>query len=42
MIGSLSFRKKVLIMEWVEGVKGPWGEDGLKMVRIGLKCSVGK
>jgi predicted unusual protein kinase regulating ubiquinone biosynthesis (AarF/ABC1/UbiB family) len=34
-------RKKVLVMEWVDGVKGPWpGEDGIRMVRIGLKCSV--
>ena len=34
-------RKKVLVMEWVEGEKGPWpGEEGIKMVRTGLKCSV--
>lgn len=34
-------RKKVLVMEWVDGTKGPWpGEDGIKMVRIGLRCSV--
>ncbi len=34
-------RKKVLVMEWVEGEKGPWpGEEGIQMVRIGLKCSV--
>lgn len=34
-------RKKVLVMEWVDGQKGPWpGDDGIKMVRIGLKCSV--
>jgi aarF domain-containing kinase len=34
-------RKKVLVMEWVDGKKGPWpGEDGIKMVRIGLRCSV--
>lgn len=34
-------RRQVLVQEWVEGVKGPWpGEDGIKMVRIGLKCSV--
>lgn len=33
-------RKKVLIMEWVEGTKGPWiGPDGIEMVRIGLRCS---
>ena len=34
-------RKKVLVMEWVEGEKGPWdGPDGITMVRYGLKCSV--
>ena len=34
-------RKKVLVMEWVEGEKGPWpGKEGIKMVKIGLKCSV--
>eukprot|EP00548_Thalassiothrix_antarctica_P010160 CAMPEP_0194152572 /NCGR_PEP_ID=MMETSP0152-20130528/53072_1 /TAXON_ID=1049557 /ORGANISM="Thalassiothrix antarctica, Strain L6-D1" /LENGTH=706 /DNA_ID=CAMNT_0038857209 /DNA_START=491 /DNA_END=2611 /DNA_ORIENTATION=- len=34
-------RKKVLVMEWVDGVKGPWVDGkGLEMVRIGLKCSV--
>ncbi len=34
-------RKKVLVMEWVDGQKGPWpGDEGIKMVRIGLKCSV--
>jgi aarF domain-containing kinase len=34
-------RKKVLVMEWVDGDKGPWdGKDGIKMVRSGLKCSV--
>lgn len=34
-------RKKVLVMEWVEGEKGPWpGKEGLEMVQIGLKCSV--
>lgn len=33
-------RKKVIVMEWVEGTKGPWkGEDGIDMVRIGLRCS---
>lgn len=33
-------RKKVLVMEWVDGEKGPWeGPDGLDMVRIGLRCS---
>jgi len=34
-------RSKVMVMEWVDGMKGPWpGEDGIEMVRIGLKCSV--
>jgi len=34
-------RKKVLVMEWVDGEKGPWtGQDGIDMVRLGLKCSV--
>jgi len=34
-------RKKVLVMEWVDGVKGPWEDGkGLEMVQIGLKCSV--
>jgi len=33
-------RKKVLVMEWVDGAKGPWkGPDGIEMVRIGLRCS---
>ena len=34
-------RRRVLVMEWVEGEKGPWnGKDGIDMVRIGLRCSV--
>ena len=34
-------RKKVLVMEWVNGEKGPWkGKEGLEMVSLGLKCSV--
>ncbi|VEU39020.1 unnamed protein product [Pseudo-nitzschia multistriata] len=34
-------RKRVLVMEWVDGEKGPWdGEEGIQMVRHGLKCSV--
>lgn len=34
-------RKRVLVMEWVEGKKGPWpGDTGISMVRTGLKCSV--
>jgi aarF domain-containing kinase len=28
-------------MSWVDGEKGPWeGQDGIDMVRIGLRCSV--
>ena len=28
-------------MEWVNGEKGPWdGEEGIQVVRLGLKCSV--
>jgi predicted unusual protein kinase regulating ubiquinone biosynthesis (AarF/ABC1/UbiB family) len=34
-------RRRVLVQEWVEGEKGPWpDEEGIEMVRIGLKCSV--
>eukprot|EP00541_Cyclophora_tenuis_P005544 CAMPEP_0116552500 /NCGR_PEP_ID=MMETSP0397-20121206/6526_1 /TAXON_ID=216820 /ORGANISM="Cyclophora tenuis, Strain ECT3854" /LENGTH=467 /DNA_ID=CAMNT_0004077467 /DNA_START=14 /DNA_END=1417 /DNA_ORIENTATION=- len=34
-------RKKVLVMEWVDGEKGPWrGDSGIEMVRTGLRCSV--
>jgi len=34
-------RKRVLVMEWVDGKKGPWGgEEGIQMVQLGLKCSV--
>jgi len=34
-------RKRVLVMEWVDGEKGPWdGEEGIQMVQLGLKCSV--
>lgn len=34
-------RKKVLVMEWVDGSKGPWdGRAGIDTVRIGLRCSV--
>jgi len=33
-------RKRVMVMEWVDGAKGPWkGPDGIEMVRIGLRCS---
>jgi predicted unusual protein kinase regulating ubiquinone biosynthesis (AarF/ABC1/UbiB family) len=34
-------RRRVLVMSWQEGEKGPWtGQDGIEMVRIGLRCSV--
>lgn len=34
-------RKKVLVMEWIDGKKGPWdGSQGIDMVSLGLKCSV--
>lgn len=34
-------RKRVLVMEWVDGEKGPWpGAEGIDMVQIGLQCSV--
>jgi len=33
--------KKVLVLEWVDGEKGPWkGQMGLDIVQLGLKCSV--
>ena len=42
-------RKKVMVMEWVDGEKGPWINEfgseesrnvGLDIVRLGIKCSV--
>ena len=34
-------RKRVLVMEWIDGEKGPWkGKEGIDMVSLGLKCSV--
>ena len=34
-------RKRVLVMSWIDGEKGPWpGQDGIDMVSIGLRCSV--
>lgn len=34
-------RRRVLVMSWQEGEKGPWpGNDGISIVRIGLRCSV--
>ena len=32
--------RRVLVQEWVEGEKGPWKEDGEKLLTIGLQCSV--
>jgi predicted unusual protein kinase regulating ubiquinone biosynthesis (AarF/ABC1/UbiB family) len=33
--------QRVLVMEWVDGEKGPWtSRDGEKMLTIGLQCSV--
>ncbi|CAM9610565.1 unnamed protein product, partial [Discosporangium mesarthrocarpum] len=32
--------RRVLVQEWVEGEKGPWEEDGEKILTIGLQCSV--
>lgn len=33
-------RQRVLTMEFVEGVKGPWKVGGERMLTIGLQCSV--
>jgi predicted unusual protein kinase regulating ubiquinone biosynthesis (AarF/ABC1/UbiB family) len=34
-------RRRVLVMSWQEGEKGPWSDqDGIEIVRIGLRCSV--
>lgn len=34
-------RQRVLVLEWIEGEKGPWdGDSALEMVSIGLRCSV--
>lgn len=32
--------QRVLTMEWVDGVKGPWPVRGEKMLTVGLQCSV--
>jgi len=32
--------RRLLTMEWVEGVKGPWLRGGEQMLTIGLQCSV--
>ena len=31
---------RVLTMEWVDGEKGPWSQDGEKLLTVGLQCSV--
>jgi predicted unusual protein kinase regulating ubiquinone biosynthesis (AarF/ABC1/UbiB family) len=34
-------RQRVLVLEWIDGEKGPWkGDSALEMVSIGLRCSV--
>lgn len=33
-------RRRVLTMEFIDGKKGPWPENGEKMLTIGLQCSV--
>jgi len=32
-------RDRVLVMEWINGTKGPW-EDGRRVLSVGLQCSV--
>ena len=32
--------RRVLTMEFIEGVKGPWTDGGERMLTIGLQCSV--
>ena len=32
--------KRVLTMEWIDGEKGPWGEEGSRVLAVGLRCSV--
>ncbi|CAM9926003.1 unnamed protein product [Ascophyllum nodosum] len=32
--------RRVLVQEWVEGEKGPWEQDGERLLTIGLQCSV--
>lgn len=40
LVLCVSFGRRVLVQEWVEGEKGPWMEDGEKLLTIGLQCSV--
>uniref|UniRef100_A0A7S3EJ14 Protein kinase domain-containing protein n=4 Tax=Rhodosorus marinus TaxID=101924 RepID=A0A7S3EJ14_9RHOD len=30
----------VLCMEWVEGTKAPWGEDALRIIDVGIQCTL--
>eukprot|EP00189_Rhodosorus_marinus_P007908 CAMPEP_0184754744 /NCGR_PEP_ID=MMETSP0315-20130426/44783_1 /TAXON_ID=101924 /ORGANISM="Rhodosorus marinus, Strain UTEX LB 2760" /LENGTH=788 /DNA_ID=CAMNT_0027234179 /DNA_START=513 /DNA_END=2879 /DNA_ORIENTATION=- len=30
----------VLCMEWVEGTKAPWGEDALRLIDVGIQCTL--
>jgi len=32
--------RRVLVQEWVEGEKGPWRQDGQRLLMLGLQCSV--
>ncbi|KAG5188491.1 ABC1 family protein [Tribonema minus] len=32
--------RRVLTMEWVDGEKGPWLQDGRRLLTVGLQCSV--
>lgn len=27
-------------MEWVEGTKAPWGEDALRLIDVGIQCTL--
>mmetsp|Transcript_39751 Transcript_39751/g.158161 ORF Transcript_39751/g.158161 Transcript_39751/m.158161 type:complete len:144 (+) Transcript_39751:1302-1733(+) len=27
-------------MEWVEGTKAPWGEDALRIIDVGIQCTL--
>jgi predicted unusual protein kinase regulating ubiquinone biosynthesis (AarF/ABC1/UbiB family) len=38
---SVLTRRRVLVLSWQDGEKGPWhGQGGIDIVRIGLRCSV--
>eukprot|EP00186_Timspurckia_oligopyrenoides_P003664 CAMPEP_0182451634 /NCGR_PEP_ID=MMETSP1172-20130603/43824_1 /TAXON_ID=708627 /ORGANISM="Timspurckia oligopyrenoides, Strain CCMP3278" /LENGTH=595 /DNA_ID=CAMNT_0024649417 /DNA_START=319 /DNA_END=2107 /DNA_ORIENTATION=- len=32
--------KKILVMEFVNGTKAPWGDDSVRMTKIGVECSL--